>query len=80
MSNITYGLIEEHYSLDNHERIAYGIAVYADAEEDHTATVVAAIHDITSDKPRLAELVRLCNHLKLSPIHLEDVVDDFLTN
>ena len=77
---LTYGLTEEHYSLNADTRIAYGIAAYANADEDGTATIVASIHDITSNKQALAELVSLCNRLELSPIHLYDVVEDFLAN
>lgn len=79
MNSITYGLIEERYALNGHERISYGIAIYADAELDGTATVISAIHDVTSDKSRLAALVQQCNLLALSPIHLEDVIEDLLS-
>ncbi len=78
MSGITYGLVEERYVLNGYVRTAYGIAVLADADTDGTATVIASIHDITSDKQGLEALVHRCNDLDLSPIHLEDVVEDFL--
>ena len=78
MINVKYGVIEETYSLGTTYRTAYGIAVYSNSEEDGTATVVASIHDITTDKQALSELVCLCNRLELSTIHLNDVVEDFL--
>ena len=78
MSSITYGIIEEHYSANGHARTAYGIAVYADAEADGAATVIASVHDITSDAHSLAELVQRCNRASLSPLHLKDVIEDFL--
>lgn len=78
MMNVTYGITEEVYSLGTDSRISYGIAAYADAAEDGTATVVASVHDVTSDKEALAELVALCNRLELSTIHLKDAVEDFL--
>ncbi len=80
MSSITYGLIEERYSANGHARTAYGIAIYADAEADGTATVIASVHDITSDVQALTDLVQRCNRVRLSPIHLEDVIEDFLTS
>lgn len=80
MMNVTYGITEEVYSLGSNRRISYGIAAYADAEEDGTATVVASVHDVTADMAALAELVALCNRLELSTVHLEDVIEDFLTN
>ncbi len=58
-----YMLLQEVYN----SHIAYGITVGN-----------ISIHDITSDKDKILLLVELCNRLKLSPLHLRDVVDDFL--
>ena len=80
MMNVTYGVTEEIYSLGTSSRTSYGIAAYADSEEDGTATIVASIHDVTADKQSLSELVGLCNRLELSTIHLNDVVEDFLAS
>lgn len=79
MMNVTYGMTEERYFLGVDSRISYGVVAYADAEEDNTATIVAAIHDVTTDKQALSALVELCNRLELSPMHLDDVIEDFLT-
>ena len=76
---ITYGITEEHYSLGEDSRTSYGIAAYADADTDGTAMIVASVHDITSDKQKLTELVLKCNRMELSVIHLYDVVEDFLS-
>ena len=76
--NITYGVAEEIYSIGTDLRTSYGIAAYADSAEDGTATIVASIHDVTTDKQALDELVSLCNRLELSTVHLVDVVEDFL--
>lgn len=73
---ITYILCREAYKSKRSERIAYGIATYAEDGQ----TCITKLHDITSDKDALAELVDLCNRLQLSPIHLHDVIEDFLTN
>lgn len=80
MMNVTYGVTEEIYSLENSSRISYGISAYADSEEDGTATIVASVHDVTADKQALAEFVDLCNRLELSAVHLMDVVEDFLAS
>ncbi len=80
MMKVIYGVIEEIYSLGTALRTSYGIAAYADSEEDGTATAVATIHDITTDEKALSELVSLCNRLELSTVHLNDVVEDFLEN
>lgn len=79
MTGITYGITEETYSLNGNSRKAYGIAVYADAKEEGTATILASVRDITSEREKLSELVEKCNLLELSPIHLDDVIEDFLT-
>lgn len=73
---ITYILCRESYKTKRSERITYGIAAYAEDKQ----TCITKLHDITSDKNALAELVSLCNRLQLSPIHLHDVVEDFLAN
>lgn len=78
--NITYGITEEIYSLGSDRRVSYGIAAYANAEEDGTAIIVASVHDITTDKQSLSELVLSYNRLGLSTIHLEDAVENFLTS
>ena len=76
--DITYGITEEIYTLGSDSRTSYGIVAYSNAYTDKTATIVAAVHDITNDKQKLLELVQLCNKLHLSVIHLGDVVEDFL--
>ena len=76
--NITYGITEEIYTLGAITRRAFGIAAYAYADEDGTATVVAALHDVTSHREKLESLVAICNREGLSLIHLYDVVEDYL--
>ena len=80
MNSITYGVLEEKFSLGARERKAYGIAAYSGADADGTATVVAHVSDITCDEAAIGELVELCNRLELSPMHLYDVVEDFLAS
>ena len=80
MMKVTYGMTKEEYSLGADIRVSYGIVAYANAEEDNTATIVASVHDVTSDKKALSELVALCNRLELSLIHLDDVIEDFLAD
>ena len=80
MKSITYGMIEEKFVLQGSERISYGIAAYSDAEENGTATIVASVQDVSFDYIQLGKLIDLCNHLELDPIHLKDVMEDFLAN
>ena len=80
MINVTYAIIEEKYTLGNESRVSYGILAYSNASENGTATIVASVHDITSNKESLTRLVDDCNRLKLSTVHLRDVVDDYLSD
>ncbi len=78
MISITYGTTEEIYSLNGASRTSYGIAAYSNAEVDGTATIIASLMDITSDREKVDKLVALCNQMELSVIHLYDVVEDIL--
>lgn len=52
--------------------ISYGIDVV------ENEAVLRSVKDITTDEARLSGLVDLCNKLQLSPVHLDDVIEDFL--
>ncbi len=54
------------------EYISYGI------ELRHGDEVIESIKDIDTDGEAVGNLCRLCNELKLSPIHFRDVVEDYL--
>ena len=55
----------------------YGIAIF---EEDQNAIVseLDRIDNVTCNKIALEQLVCRCNSLNLSPIHLDEVIEDFL--
>ena len=78
MKNITYAVSEERYTFGDEVRISYGIVAYSNADQDGSKTIVAAARDVTSDKSGLTRLVDDCNRVKLSTVHLSDVVEDFL--
>jgi hypothetical protein len=81
MSGITYALVEEKYEGENNDnRISYGIVACSNIETDGTSTIVASVRDITNDKKRICALIKRCNNLNLSVIHLNDVVEDFLAS
>jgi len=61
------------FSEDIGSYVAYGLDVL-----DETHTCISTIRDITTDKAALAHLVELCNSLQLSPVHIHDVVEDFV--
>ena len=80
MLNVTYAIIEEKYTLGDEIRISYGISAYSNANETGEATIVASVHNVTSDKEKLIELIDDCNRLNLSTVHLMDVLDDYLSD
>ena len=80
MCSITYGVVEETYTIGDSARISYGIVAYSDAEHDGTVTIVASVRAVCSDKERISAFVETCNRLELSLTHLNDVVDDFLSD
>ncbi len=77
--NTAYGIIKNEYIFEGEHRISYGIAVYDAPELLGTTSVICSVPDIYSNYDAIAELVATCNRLQLSPVHLSDVIDDFLT-
>lgn len=51
------------------ERATYGIS--------YNNTV---IKDVSTNKSKVEKLITLCNELDLSPMHIYDVVEDFLVD
>ena len=78
MTTIVYGVSEEKYSQGGTTRISYGIVAYADSTTGGIASIVASVRDISNNKTRIEQLADLFNRMELSPIHLDDVIADFL--
>lgn len=64
-----YQLTEGTYYCDGIAYTVYGI------QNEQTA-----IEDVACNKPSIEKLIALCNRMSLSPIHLPDVVQDFLAD
>jgi len=64
-----YKLISKKYCIENTSYIGYGIA---------TIDGTVRIEDISTEKGEIEELVGRCNGFDVSPIHLKDIVMDFL--
>lgn len=77
MKDIAYGIVEETYVLGSERRSSYGIALFSDAVNCGTSTIIDEIGDITDNRKQLEVLVEQCNKLELSPLHFRDVVEDF---
>lgn len=72
-----YALIKEQkISADNCGYQAYGIAAFA-VHENYSQEIMH-ISDISTDKERLSLLIEKCNRLKVSPIHLKEIIEDFI--
>ena len=54
-----------------------GIAVLV-RYDDGSAAVLQTISDICEEPERIRELVRQCNEAQLDPLHLPEVIEDFL--
>ncbi len=66
-----YSLIQNNHESHNSPHTTYGICV------TDGVRVIEEIPDISPNREQVNELVSLCNRLKLSSIHLHDVVEDF---
>ena len=74
MQMIRYHLREDYLqSEDNISYISYGIDIVSDN------TILKSIKDVSLQKKPLEELITLCNELRLSELHIYDVIDDFLS-
>lgn len=73
MFNGKYILIKGVYLIDADEHIGYGI-MYCDRRN------TVSFEDISMNEKKVSSLVDVCNSLGLSPIHLSDIVDDFLSD
>lgn len=78
MMGVIYAVVEETYAHLNGYRVSYGIAMYSSTQKGKEASLINSIHDITPDKKKLEKLVDDCNRLRLSSIHIGDVIEDFL--
>ena len=77
---VAYEMIGEVHTFGDQAYISYGIAAYVDAETSDAKRVIAHVPDVSPNRSTLEPLVQRCNTLGISPIHLVDVVEDFLNS
>ncbi len=70
--NDTYIIVCSEYN----DKISYGIALTE--KVDDCTIVLRTISDISPLKNAVEQLIELCNELYLDPIHLDDIIEDFL--
>jgi hypothetical protein len=75
---VVYEVVGEPHPSGDSNYISYGIAAYIDAATNNTKNVIAYVRDVTPNKTEIEDLVQKCNAFGLSPIHLVDVIEDFL--
>lgn len=77
-TRVAYEVVGEPQPSGDGNCISYGIAAYIDAATSNTKSVIAYVRDVTPNKTEIEDLVQKCNAFGLSPIHLVDVIEDFL--
>ncbi len=80
MSSVKYVLLEEKFSLGGNNFNAYGIIAVSDCIGQIETEVIETVHNISPVKEEVMLLIERCNRYRLSPIHLSDVVEDFLVS
>ena len=73
-----YILVQSTYANGTCTRTSFGIAVVA--KNDESMATLETYADLSSNKTSVQELVRMFNEAELEPIHLEDIVQDFLSD
>lgn len=74
-NNFLYSIFEDEYFLEGETHIGFGICITSTSDNE----VVTKIEDVTASKYDIFALIQLCNELSLDPIHIYDVVEDFLS-
>lgn len=74
--------MEYRYSVvqETGEGEAYSFGIQVISQSCGCSTVVEIIRDVCSDEKKIAQLVDMCNKLRLDYVHLYDVIDDFLSD
>lgn len=59
---------------DNNSQKEYGISAYSNG------ILEKAVYSITSNKQDVVQLISICNELKVDICHLDDIIEDYLTD
>ena len=78
MNAVIYEKTRDTVLLEGKRYTTYGIAARLPHDSEQDGITIAAIPDISTDMAEVDALVARCNRLALSPVHLNDVVEDFL--
>ncbi len=70
-----YRLYEGQYRIEDQMYVGYGISIF----DTDSGKELLCIEDITISKEKITSLIKQCNEKGLSPIHIYDVIEDFLS-
>ena len=73
-----YRVLQTQYTIQGRTYTVYGISVYEQAFDNSPIALVRKVPNISLSMSRVADLVERCNRLQPSPIHLDDIIEDFL--
>ncbi len=73
-----YIVIKTTYGIDVQPVKTYGIG-YAQYDGDKIV-LIQTISDITQNFESIRKLTELCNSLKLEPLHLNDIIEDYISS
>lgn len=65
------------YSINlnkNNTHLEFGIDVFKDKK------IIKSIHSISENKEDIEKIVSLCNELDIEMCHLDDIIEDYLTD
>lgn len=72
-----YQVIRENlYNVDIGSYVSFGLKIYY--INDRVAQEACTISDICIDEKKIRKLAAACNREQLSPLHIFDVIEDFL--
>ncbi|MBQ7346483.1 MAG: hypothetical protein IJW55_00845 [Clostridia bacterium] len=72
----SYATVRSEYAQNGSTYVTYGIALTE--EENGFITILETIPNLCANQVKVQQLADLCNTLELSPIHLHEVIQDFL--
>ena len=76
MATYFYKVVKSTCPNDPDVPAEYGIA--ASAIYDGCTVILSSVHHLSRDPDAVTALADFCNRLELDPLHLADVVEDFL--
>ncbi len=74
--NTFFKVIQREHIIKGSWIVLYGVAAYTD--DMCSGEAFYSVPDICDDYEKICAFVDLCNEMKLSVLHLEDAIDDFL--